>query len=142
IGQVDKVLEDIGAGDIPQVLVFNKIDRLEGAEVRHEPAVEGRERVWLSARDNLGLEMLEEVLVQRLSLVRIQGPLHLPAAHSERLRSRLHALGAVRAETHDEDGWHLQVDLSLADAQRLAVQAGGAPLEALLPEAVREEWMA
>jgi GTP-binding protein HflX len=51
-------------------------------------------------------------------------------------------LGAIRAETHDEDGWHLEVDLSLADAQRLAVQAGGAPLEALLPEAPREEWMA
>jgi GTPase len=142
IAQVDSVLQEIGAGDIPQVLVYNKIDRIEGAEPRHDQPNEGRERVWLSARDNLGLELLEETLVQRLSLVRIQGPLHLPAAHSERLRSRLHALGAVRAETHDQDGWHLQVDLSLADAQRLAVQAGGAPLEALLPDVPSEEWMA
>jgi GTP-binding protein HflX len=142
IAQVDAVLQEIGAGDIPQVLVYNKIDRIEGAAPRHDQPNEGRERVWLSARDNAGLELLEESLVQRLSLVRIQGALHLPAAHSERLRSRLHALGAIRAETHDEDGWHLEVDLSLADAQRLAVQAGGAPLEALLPEIAREEWMA
>ena len=142
IAQVDAVLQEIGAGDIPQVLVYNKIDRIEGAEPRHDQPNEGRERVWLSARDNAGLDLLEESLAQRLSLVRIQGALHLPAAHSERLRSRLHALGAIRAETHDEDGWHLEVDLSLADAQRLAVQAGGEPLEALLPEAAREEWMA
>jgi GTP-binding protein HflX len=142
IAQVDSVLQEIGAGDIPQVLVYNKIDRIDGAQPRHDQPNEGRERVWLSARDDLGLDLLQDALTQRLSLVRVQGALHLPAAHAERLRSRLHALGAVRAETHDEDGWHLQVDLSLADAQRLAVQAGGAPLEALLPEPVREEWMA
>ena len=52
IGQVDKVLEEIGAGDIPQVLVFNKIDRIEGALPRHDPEIEGRERIWLSARVN------------------------------------------------------------------------------------------
>ncbi|MET1163122.1 MAG: GTPase HflX, partial [Pseudoxanthomonas sp.] len=142
IAQVDSVLNDIGAGDIPQVLVYNKIDRIDGAQPRRDQPNEGRERVWLSARDGLGLDLLAETLAERLSLVRIQGALHLPAAHSERLRSRLHALGAIRAETHDQDGWHLQVDLSLADAQRLAVQAGGAPLEALLPEPHREEWMA
>jgi GTP-binding protein HflX len=142
IAQVDSVLQEIGAGDIPQVLVYNKIDRIEDAKPRHDQPNEGRERVWLSARDTLGLGLLEDALVQRLSLVRVQGMLHLPAAHAERLRSRLHALSAVRSETHDEDGWHIEVDLSLADAKRLAVQAGGAPLEALLPPEVREDWMA
>ncbi len=157
IAQVDAVLQEIGAGDIPQLLVYNKIDRIEGAQPRRDQPNPGsspgqamplssvgmgRERIWLSARDSVGLALLETALAERLSLVRVHGALHLPAAHSERLRSRLHALGAIRAETHDEHGWHLQVDLSLADAQRLAVQAGGAPLEALLPEAAREEWMA
>lgn len=36
IAQVDAVLEEIGAGDIPQLLVFNKIDRIEGAAPRHD----------------------------------------------------------------------------------------------------------
>ena len=97
IAQVDSVLQEIGAGDIPQVLVYNKIDRIEDARPRHDQPNEGRERVWLSARDDLGLDLLEDALTQRLSLVRVQGALHLPAAHSERLRSRLHGLGAVRA---------------------------------------------
>ena len=69
------------------------------------------------------------------------GTLHLPA-HSAGLRARLHALGAIRGENHDEAGWHLDVDLTLADAQRLAVQAGGAALEPLLPTPAREEWIA
>src|SRR5690606_19381700 len=56
IAQVDAVLEEIGAGDIPQLLVFNKIDRIEGAAPRHDQphgaAGNGqpqRERVWISA---------------------------------------------------------------------------------------------
>ena len=141
IAQVDEVLQEIGAGDVPQVLVYNKIDRVDGAQPRHDPANGSRERVWLSARDDIGLDLLRDALGQRLGLARVCGTLHLPA-HSAGLRARLHALGAIRGENHDEAGWHLDVDLTLADAQRLAVQAGGAALEPLLPAPFREEWMA
>src|SRR5690606_31488499 len=47
----------------------------------------------------------------------------------------LHALDAVRGESHDEHGWTLRVDLSQADAARLARLPGGAALPPLLPEA-------
>jgi GTP-binding protein HflX len=141
IAQVDEVLQEVGAGDIPQVLVYNKIDRVDGAQPRHDAANGSRERVWLSARDGVGLDLLQGELGQRLGLARVTGTLHLPA-HSAGLRSRLHALGAIRGENHDEDGWHLDVDMTLADAQRLAVQAGGNALEPLLPAPVREDWMA
>ena len=140
IAQVDEVLQEIGAGDIPQLLVYNKIDRVEGAQPRHDEPNGGRERVWLSARDGLGMDVLQAALGQRFGLARVTGVLHLPG-HSARLRARLHELGAIRGENHDEAGWHLDVDLTLADAQRLAVQAGGTPLEALLPAAAREDWM-
>jgi GTP-binding protein HflX len=39
----------------------------------------------------------------------------------------------VRAETADESGWLLQVDLAHADAARLAAQPDGEPLRSLLP---------
>ncbi len=141
IAQVDAVLAEIGAGDIPQVLVYNKIDSIEGAQPRHDQPNEARERVWLSARDGVGVDLLQAALGQRLGLARVHGILDLPP-HSARLRSRLHELGAIVGETHDEAGWHLEVDLTLTDAQRLAVQAGGTPLERLLPDVPREEWMA
>jgi len=137
IAQVDEVLQEIGAGEIPQMLVFNKIDRIEGAQPRHDQPNEGRERVWLSARDNLGLDLLQEALAERLGMQRVQGEIDLPPG-AARLRARLHELGAVRQESHDEQGWHLQVDLALTDAYKLATQAGGHPLEALLPPALDE----
>jgi GTP-binding protein HflX len=153
IAQVDEVLQEIGAGDLPQMLVFNKIDRIEGAEPRHDQpdpdaGEEGgdavgigraRERVWISARDGEGIDLLKGALAQRLGFQRVRGELHLPA-HSARLRSRLHALGAVLSEDFDEHGWRVTVDLALADAQRLASQAGGHPLEALLPPVEAEDW--
>ncbi len=133
ITQVDEVLQAIGAGDIPQLLVFNKIDRIEGATPRHDQPNEGHERVWISARDGAGLDVLKEALAQKLGLERVIGTVHL-GERSARLRSRLHALGAVRGERHDETGWHLDLDMALADARRLAAEAGGHALETLLPE--------
>ena len=52
-----------------------------------------------------------------------------------RLRARLHALDAVRGESHDEHGWRIRVDLSEADAARLATQEGAEALREFLPEA-------
>ena len=139
IAQVDEVLQAIGAGDIPQVLVFNKIDRIEGAQPRHDTPGEGNDRVWLSARDDNGLDLLRLALAQQLGLERIVGTVHL-GEHSARLRSRLHALGAISAERHDETGWHVEVDMALADVRRLATQAGGHALESLLPVEPQEHW--
>jgi GTP-binding protein HflX len=138
IAQVDEVLQEIGAGDIPQILVFNKIDRVEGAQPRHDLPNGGRQRVWMSARDGAGLDLLQKALGQWLGLERVNGELHLPA-HSARLRSRLHAMGAVRTERHDEAGWHITIDLPLTDARRLSAEAGGAPLESLLPPVAEHE---
>ncbi|RRN58674.1 GTPase HflX [Pseudoxanthomonas sp. SGNA-20] len=145
IAQVDAVLAEVGTGELPQLLVFNKIDRIEGAQPRHDHASSAadepghRERVWISARDGLGLDLLQDALARRLDLQRAAGELRLPPS-AGRLRSHLHALGAVRGEHADEHGWLLQVDLPRGEAERLAARADGAPLRALLPEPAREEW--
>ncbi len=140
VAQVDEVLAEIGAGDIPQLLVYNKIDRL-GIPARHDRPHAGdhpeeaavRERVWISARDREGLDLLRDALGRRLGLRRLQAGLRLPT-DAGRLRAQLHEVDAVRGESHDEDGWTLDIDLPLADARRLAAQSDGAPLRPLLPE--------
>jgi GTP-binding protein HflX len=114
-------------------MVFNKIDRIEGAGPRIDARGDERIAVWMSARDGEGLGLLREALGERLGLRRVNGEILLPT-DAGRLRARLHALEAVRGETHDEAGWRLRVDLALADAARLAAQADGAPIRALLPE--------
>ena len=138
IAQVDAVLAEVGAGELPQLLVFNKIDRIEGAEARHDHSGGDaddpghRERVWLSARDGRGLELLQAALARRLDLQRVFGELRLPP-QAGRLRARLHQLEAVRAEQADEHGWLLQVDLPRSEVERLAARADGEPLRAMLP---------
>ncbi|MCR6496768.1 GTPase HflX [Thermomonas sp. S9] len=130
--QVDAVLHEIGAGGLPQLRVFNKIDRIEGAQPRCDTDGGACGAVWLSARDGLGLDLLREALGERLGLRRVAGLARLPTS-AGRLRARLHALGAVRGEQHADDGWLLRIDLPLVEAARLAAQPDGAPLQPLLP---------
>ena len=64
IAEVDKVLAEIGAADVPRVLVYNKIDAV-GLEPRVECDAHGTIcRVFLSARQRSGLEGLREAIRQ------------------------------------------------------------------------------
>ncbi len=127
---VDAVLEEIGAGQVPQLAVFNKIDRLQspvpcGAEDAGEPR-----RVWISAARGLGLDALRTALAQRLGGARVRGALHLEPA-AGRLRARLRTLGAIREEHFDARGWHLDIDAPRALLEPLR-REGGTALERLL----------
>lgn len=69
--EVQKVLHEIGAGDIPQLLVYNKLDRLDGHQQPRELVDEleiepGRRmpRVFISARDGSGLPQLRQLIAQ------------------------------------------------------------------------------
>jgi len=72
IANVMQVLHDIGAGDIPQVLVFNKLDLLPPerwpAERVDFMELEGQSmaRIFLSAHTGEGLDALRSLLAQRL----------------------------------------------------------------------------
>jgi GTPase len=71
IAQVQLVLREIGANKVPQVLVFNKLDALE---IERHPLhmsdmydIDGVSvpRVFVSARDGVGLAQLRQVLAQQ-----------------------------------------------------------------------------
>lgn len=69
IAEVERVLAEIGAQDIPQVLVFNKLDRLEPSRRPREEVDEverdGRvrtPRVFVSALDGAGLDALRQTM--------------------------------------------------------------------------------
>jgi GTP-binding protein HflX len=74
MAEVQRVLADIGAAHIPQVLVFNKLDRLEATQqpraLRDTLELEGgvqATRVFISAAQGTGLDVLREVLVQAVA---------------------------------------------------------------------------
>ncbi|MBV8497613.1 MAG: GTPase HflX, partial [Gammaproteobacteria bacterium] len=120
---------EIGAGAIPQVLVYNKIDRL-ASEPRIDRDVDGRAAaVWISAAHELGVELLAGVLDERLARVARRARLRVPASAGA-LRSRLYAARAVRAEHAGEDGSiELAVELPDSELLELARTAGVQILE-------------
>jgi GTPase len=120
ITQVNGVLAEIGAGELPQVLVYNKIDRLEFepgvATPRIDRDAEGRAvAVWISAEKRLGLDLLDKAIAERISRAARRARLRVPASAGA-LRSRLYSAGAVRAESALEDG-SLDLTVELPDVE-------------------------
>jgi len=124
IAQVDSVLTEIGAAEIPQVIVYNKIDRLgfEPGGPMGQPRVdrdaEGRATaVWISAERRLGLDLLCGAIAERIARFARLARVHVPAAAGA-LRSRLYAAKAVREERSADDG-SIELLVELPDVELL-----------------------
>jgi GTP-binding protein HflX len=99
---VRQVLADIGAGDHPELLVFNKADRLAAGEVaRLRQAYPGAAVVSAARGD--GLDRLVHLIARRLPEPWIRVQVKVPYADA-RLRARLHDAGRVLSERYDTDG--------------------------------------
>jgi GTP-binding protein HflX len=117
IDEVNRVLDEIGAADLPQVLVFNKIDRI-GVPPRIERDEAGRvSHVWLSAAESRGLDGLRDSVAERLARVARLATLRLPVSAGE-LRARLYASNLVLAERIAEDG-AFEIDTRLSEFELL-----------------------
>lgn len=123
--EVEAVLAEIGADDLPVLEVYNKIDLLE-VPPRVDRSPEGApQRVWLSAATGEGEELLTKALAERLGGDLFNEAVELAPGES-RLRAALYALGAVRAESFTDDG-RTCLDLSLprSDWERLLARERG-----------------
>jgi GTP-binding protein HflX len=119
IAQVDSVLTEIGAAEIPQVIVYNKIDRL-GFGPRVDRDAEGRATaVWISAERRLGLDLLTGAIAERIARFARLARVHVPAAAGA-LRSRLYAAKAVREERSADDG-SIELLVELPDVELLVL---------------------
>ncbi|MDG1460454.1 MAG: GTPase HflX [Luminiphilus sp.] len=103
ISEVDLVLAEIGAGDVPRLCVFNKLDLLEQAPriVRDEEGLPTA--VYLSAQTGEGLSLLEEALRERLQDEVFEGEVELTPGQGK-LRAALFDLGAVLGESFTAAG--------------------------------------
>jgi GTP-binding protein HflX len=122
--QVNAVLEEIGAHHIPQILVYNKVDRLETTP-RIDRDGEGKVvAAWISAEKRQGLELLAGAVAERLALVARRARVRMPLSAGA-LRSRLYQSGAVSGE-RVIDGTDIELDVELPEAEitRLARSPG------------------
>lgn len=123
--QVESVLAEIGADEIPVLQVFNKIDLLGGFEPRIDRNEEGVPvRAWVSAVTGQGLELLFDALVERLAEDVVHHFVLLGPADGK-LRALLHEAGSVLSEEHRETGdTVLEVRLQYRDWMQLLSRAG------------------
>lgn len=140
IQQVEAVLREIEADQVPRLQVFNKIDLRENESARIERAEAGVAlRVYVSARNGLGLDLLREAVCERLRPLPSEFDIVVPPT-AARLRAQLFELRAVRDERIDDEGIsHLTVSLPYERLRGLCVAARVQPP----PEPrVVEEWEA
>lgn len=111
IAEVNRVLSDIGAGAIPQIEIYNKIDLSDDASPRIDRDADGRPtRVWLSARDGRGAELLQQAIQERLLCPPAGGRQAMPTSATSRhavaraLRGQVRldpAAGRLRAKLYE-----------------------------------------
>lgn len=124
IEQVDEVLEEIGAAELPQIRVYNKIDLLE-----LEPRIDRDDNgapvaVWLSAHTGVGCELLQQAISELLGKELVQGELILSPADG-RLRARLFEQNAVGNERYRDDGSNiLQLRIPASDLLQILSAVG------------------
>ena len=139
--EVDAVLAEIEASDVPQLLVYNKIDLLEEAP-RVDLDDKGMPtRVWVSGLHGQGLDLLIEAITQLVSGDIVDTTLKLHPAQGQ-LRAQLFDSGAVIEESTAEDGamlLHIRIEASTLER---IVRKSGADIEALgLSEYFTEDWL-
>ena len=118
VRQVNAVLKQLDADRVPQIRVYNKIDKLD-----REPRVannrdgEGR-AVWLSAANGDGVPMLLDAISQRLRRKTLHGIIRLLPSQG-RQRAKLFELGAVICEEiTDDGGWEMELKMAERDLRR------------------------
>jgi len=122
--RVNQVLTEIHASEVPQLLVYNKID-LNGERPRVDRDDHGRPiRVWISSYSGEGLELLQQAITELLCDGLVETNVLLRPDEGQ-LRAKLYALGAVCDESSLEDGGcELKVRLSPDQLARLERHPG------------------
>lgn len=140
IEQVNQVLEEISAADIPQLLIYNKIDLIEGFHPKIERDENGRPKaVWLSAQEGMGIDLLFEAMTELLSVDMVHTRILLEPSLG-RLRARLYKNNGVLSEHFHSDGSsELEIRMLTADLSR-ALSAEDIKLEKLQFLDEKSDW--
>src|SRR5690348_6194555 len=115
---VDEVLEEIGAGEKPRLLVFNKIDLLSEEE-RRETELDHPEAVLVSAQEGAGLDALSERIEAAFEETLTEVELLIPYSEGGRLHE-LHEVAGDLERTDREDGVLVCAKVPTAEMHRFS----------------------
>ncbi len=121
LAAVRAVFRDIGAGDVRELVVVNKIDAADDVVLGRLQRAE-KHSVLVSARTGAGLGDLVGAIERDLPRPEIEVSVLLPYTRGD-LVSRLHATGEVRREEHVEAGTLITARVSPGLAAELSAYA-------------------
>ena len=124
IRQVNNVLKQLDADKVPQIRVYNKIDKLEFKSNKIRLGHQSLKAVWLSALTGEGLNSILNAISDFISKNVILGCIELTNKQG-RQRAKLFEMGAVREENILKDGsWELLLKIKKQDIQRFLKKEG------------------
>jgi GTP-binding protein HflX len=118
ISAADEVLDEIGAGSSPRLLVMNKVDLLDQEE-RRELALRHPEAMLVSAETGEGLDRLRSRIAEEIGQGLAEVELLVPFGAGDRL-SELHEIAGDLERQDREDGVLVRARLPAALADRFA----------------------
>lgn len=122
VGQVERVLDAIGAGDIPRLRVYNKADLIEASSFRSFVNGSSHRGLRISASTGKGLEELVETVGALLGSDRERRMLKIPSDRP-RLRAAVYRIAEVADEKVDAEGnWWLELLVDAVAVGRLESQ--------------------
>lgn len=122
VGQVERVLDAIGAGDIPRLRVYNKADLIEASSIRSFVNGSSDRGLRISASTGKGLEELVETVGALLGSDRERRMLKIPSDRP-RLRAAVYRIAEVADEKVDAEGnWWLELLVDAVAVGRLESQ--------------------
>ncbi len=116
LGSVREVLAEIGAADVDELIVFNKIDAADTTTVDRLRALHP-DAVFISAKDGTGIDELLDAVVAGLDAKTVELTLDVPYARGDVL-AELHDVGDVLGLVHTEDGTQVTVKMPHDEAAR------------------------
>ena len=125
VDRVNDVLKEIGAHELPTLLVYNKIDLMDEPVPRIDRDQDGKPvAVWLSALTGEGTDLLLEAVAEYLPRKMIHTKLQLKPEQGA-FRAALYNYKAVLNETYNEQGdVNLEIQLPESEFLRLVKQSG------------------
>ncbi|MEU1279966.1 GTPase HflX [Streptomyces sp. NPDC005805] len=106
LAAVREVIRDVGAVDVPEIVVVNKADAADPLVLQRLLRIE-RHAIAVSARTGAGIAELLALIDNELPRPEIEVEALVPYTHGS-LVSRVHAEGEVISEEHTEEGTRLK----------------------------------
>ncbi len=125
IENVKEVIEEMDAGDVPVIEVWNKIDLLDDMLPRIDYGDDGLpQRVWLSSMTGAGVDELFTAIADFFRQYKVSSWLSVDMSAGQ-IRAKLYEMGAVVEEKLGEEAvWQLKVELPQTHLEHFCSKTG------------------